>query len=215
MKQIKGLCISVIILAILGCTIENNIRKESVATTTSTNWIKESKVGKVIEESNQVNTETREILLANASADNTIIDVKEPVKSSISTDSEIIETELLASNSISHNGRTHQLKGDISHYGYGLHGSQTATGGRFDQWAMTAAHKTLPFGSVVRVTNKANGKSVVVRINDRGPYIKGRTFDLSRGAFLKIAPQKQGIIKSKNVSVQVLKLGNGKRKENR
>ena len=101
------------------------------------------------------------------------------------------------------------------HYGYNLHGSQTATGGRFDQWAMTAAHKTLPFGSVVRVTNKANGKSVTVRINDRGPYIKGRVLDLSRGAFLKIAPQKQGILKADNVIIEVIKYGNGKRKENR
>lgn len=108
-----------------------------------------------------------------------------------------------------------RISGDVSHYGYDLHGSQTATGGRFDQWAMTAAHKTLPFGSVVRVTNKANGKSVTVRINDRGPYIKGRVLDLSRGAFLKIAPQKQGILKADNVIIEVIKYGNGKRKENR
>lgn len=108
-----------------------------------------------------------------------------------------------------------RISGDVSHYGYNLHGSQTATGGRFDQWAMTAAHKTLPFGSVVRVTNKVNGKSVTVRINDRGPYIKGRVLDLSRGAFLKIAPQKQGILKAENVLIEVIKYGNGKRKENR
>lgn len=108
-----------------------------------------------------------------------------------------------------------RVSGDVSHYGYNLHGSQTATGERFDQWAMTAAHKTLPFGSVVRVTNKANGKSVTVRINDRGPYIKGRVLDLSRGAFLKIAPQKQGILKAENVLIEVIKYGNGKRKENR
>lgn len=108
-----------------------------------------------------------------------------------------------------------RISGDVSHYGYNLHGSQTATGGRFDQWAMTAAHKTLPFGSVVRVTNKENGKSVTVKINDRGPYIKGRVLDLSRGAFLKIAPQKQGILKADNVIIEVIKYGNGKRKENR
>ena len=80
---------------------------------------------------------------------------------------------------------------------------------------MTAAHKTLPFCTVIRVTNTKNNKSVVVRINDRGPYIKGRVLDLSRGAFLKIAPQKQGIIKASNVKIEVLSLGNGKRKENR
>lgn len=107
------------------------------------------------------------------------------------------------------------IVGDVSHYGYNLHDSKTATGGTFNQWGMTAAHKTLPFGSVVKVTNKKNGKSVVVRINDRGPYIKGRVLDLSRGAFLKIAPQKQGVIKASSVKIEVLSLGNGKRKENR
>lgn len=107
------------------------------------------------------------------------------------------------------------IVGVVSHYGYNLHGSKTATGGTFNQWGMTAAHKTLPFGTIVRVTNTKNNKSVVVRINDRGPYIKGRVLDLSRGAFLKIAPQKQGIIKASNVKIEVLSLGNGKRKENR
>lgn len=107
------------------------------------------------------------------------------------------------------------LSGDVSHYGYNLHGSKTATGGKFDQWAMTAAHKSLPFGTILRVTNKSNGKSVTVRINDRGPYIKGRVLDLSRGAFVKIAPQKQGILKANNVKIEVLKYGNGNRKENR
>lgn len=57
-----------------------------------------------------------------------------------------------------------------------------ACGGRFNPNAMTAAHKTLPCGSKVRVTNKKNGKSVVVTINDRGPFIKGRIIDLSRAA---------------------------------
>jgi len=132
--------------------------------------------------------------------------------------SSTIEGEILLASAGTNTGvrKSHtRLSGDVSHYGYGLHGSQTATGGRFDQWAMTAAHKTLPFGSVVRVTNKANGKSVTVRINDRGPYIKGRVLDLSRGAFIKIAPQKQGILKADKVIIEVLKYGNGKRKENR
>ena len=110
--------------------------------------------------------------------------------------------------------KKYKLKGDISHYGYKLHGSKTATGGRFDQWGMTAAHKSLPFGTRVKVTNIKTNKSVEVRINDRGPYIKGRTFDLSRGAFIQIAPEKQGIIKAKDVIIEVLSIGNGKRKEN-
>jgi len=64
---------------------------------------------------------------------------------------------------------------------YALH-SRTASGERMNPSAMTAAHRTLPFGTKLRVTNKNNGKSVIVRINDRGPFIKGRVLDLSKGA---------------------------------
>ncbi|MGV9976649.1 septal ring lytic transglycosylase RlpA family protein [Micromonospora wenchangensis] len=66
-------------------------------------------------------------------------------------------------------------------------GQLTANGENFDPGAMTAAHKTLPFNTKVRVTNPANGKSVTVRINDRGPFIDGRCIDLSRAAFAAIA----------------------------
>ena len=61
-------------------------------------------------------------------------------------------------------------------------GSRTASGERMNPSAMTAAHRSLPFGTKVRVTNKRNGKSVVVRINDRGPFIRGRVLDVSKGA---------------------------------
>ncbi|MEV4753866.1 septal ring lytic transglycosylase RlpA family protein [Micromonospora sp. NPDC049559] len=71
-------------------------------------------------------------------------------------------------------------------------GQMTANGETFDPDALTAAHKTLPFNTRVRVTNPANGKSVVVRINDRGPYVDGRCLDLSRAAFQAIAPLSQG-----------------------
>jgi rare lipoprotein A len=64
---------------------------------------------------------------------------------------------------------------------YALH-SKTASGERMNPSAMTAAHRTLPFGTKLRVTNQNNGKSVIVRINDRGPFIRGRVLDLSRGA---------------------------------
>lgn len=73
-------------------------------------------------------------------------------------------------------------KGIASYYGRRFHGRRTANGERFDMNAMTAAHKTLPFGSMVQVTNPQTGKSVIVRINDRGPYAHGRTIDLSRAA---------------------------------
>ncbi|MER8447965.1 septal ring lytic transglycosylase RlpA family protein [Mesorhizobium sp. M1066] len=64
---------------------------------------------------------------------------------------------------------------------YALH-SKTASGERMNPSAMTAAHRTLPFGTKLRVTNKNNGRSVIVRINDRGPFIRGRVLDLSKGA---------------------------------
>ncbi|MGH6859189.1 MAG: septal ring lytic transglycosylase RlpA family protein [Phyllobacterium sp.] len=64
---------------------------------------------------------------------------------------------------------------------YALH-SRTASGERMNPSALTAAHRTLPFGSKVKVTNQRNGKSIVVRINDRGPFIKGRVIDLSKAA---------------------------------
>ncbi|WP_441256118.1 septal ring lytic transglycosylase RlpA family protein [Tardiphaga sp. 285_C5_N1_2] len=66
--------------------------------------------------------------------------------------------------------------------GDGYHGRRTASGERFNTYALTAAHKTRRFGSHVTVTNKANGRSVQVRINDRGPFIKGRCIDLSHAA---------------------------------
>ncbi|NNE49195.1 MAG: septal ring lytic transglycosylase RlpA family protein [Altererythrobacter sp.] len=83
--------------------------------------------------------------------------------------------------------------GHASYYGRRFHGRLTANGERFDMRAMTAAHKTLPFGSVVRVTNRRNGRSVVVRINDRGPFVRGRTIDLSRAAAEEIGLVKTGV----------------------
>lgn len=71
-----------------------------------------------------------------------------------------------------------------SWYGPGFHGRKTASGERFNQWAHTAAHRSLRFGTRVLVTYK--GRSVVVRINDRGPFSGGRTLDLSKGAAKKI-----------------------------
>jgi len=74
-----------------------------------------------------------------------------------------------------------QSVGLASFYGVG-ESSRTSSGERFNPRAFTAAHRTLPFGSNVKVTNLANGKAVVVRINDRGPYARGRVIDLSRSA---------------------------------
>ena len=76
--------------------------------------------------------------------------------------------------------------GVASYYAHKYHGRKTASGERFDMNDMTAAHKTLPFGTRVRVTNVSNGKSVTVRINDRGPFVKGRVIDLSLAAAKKL-----------------------------
>jgi rare lipoprotein A len=69
-----------------------------------------------------------------------------------------------------------------SWYGPGFQGRRTANGERFNTHELTAAHRSLPFGTRVRVTNKTNGRSVVVRINDRGPYAGGRVIDLSNAS---------------------------------
>ncbi len=76
--------------------------------------------------------------------------------------------------------------GTASWYGPGFHGRKTASGERFDQNKLTAAHRSLPLDTVVKVTNLDNGKAVKVSINDRGPYVGKRVIDLSRAAARKL-----------------------------
>lgn len=83
--------------------------------------------------------------------------------------------------------------GEASFYGPGFHGKKTATGETFDQNDKTAAHPTLPLGTKATVTNLDNGKSVDVKINDRGPYAKGRDIDLSKGAAKELGMTKDGV----------------------
>lgn len=83
-------------------------------------------------------------------------------------------------------------EGMASYYGAELAGNRTASGERFNPNALTAAHRTLPMGTRLKVTNKANGKSVVVRINDRGPFAKKRIIDLSRAAAERISMVRSG-----------------------
>jgi len=85
-----------------------------------------------------------------------------------------------------------QMSGQGSWYGPGFHGKKTANGERYNQNGMTAAHKILPMGTMVRVTNQDNGKSVVVRINDRGPYKKDRVIDLTQTAAERLDYIKKG-----------------------
>ncbi len=88
-------------------------------------------------------------------------------------------------------------EGKASFYANQFHGRKTANGETFNMNQLTAAHPSLPFGTWVRVTNLRNRKEVIVRINDRGPYVKGRVIDLSIGAAKKIGLLKSGITKVK------------------
>jgi rare lipoprotein A len=97
--------------------------------------------------------------------------------------------------SVARSDHTQSLQGTASYYGAKFQGRRTASGERFNQEALTAAHKTLPFGTRVRVTNLRNGESVEVKINDRGPYIRGRIIDLSKGAAREIGMLRSGTAK--------------------
>ncbi|MES2871662.1 MAG: septal ring lytic transglycosylase RlpA family protein [Pseudomonadota bacterium] len=94
--------------------------------------------------------------------------------------------------------RGYDKTGVASYYGARHHGKRTASGEPFNQHALTAAHPRLPFGTRVLVTNLSNKKSVVVRINDRGPYSRGRLIDLSRQA-----AQQLGMLRSGTAKVRV------------
>jgi rare lipoprotein A len=83
--------------------------------------------------------------------------------------------------------------GTCSWYGAEFEGQRTANGERFSSAAMTAAHRHFAFGTRLKVTNQANGRSVTIRVNDSGPYFGGRVLDLSRGAFSRIASVGQGV----------------------
>lgn len=88
-----------------------------------------------------------------------------------------------------------KLEAVASYYGADFHGKPTSSGEIFDMNALTAAHKTLPFGTLLEVTNLANGKRVTVRVNDRGPFVENREIDLSQGAAERIGMLERGIAK--------------------
>ena len=90
-----------------------------------------------------------------------------------------------------------EQQGRASWYGRGFHGRKTASGERYDMHALTAAHRTLPLASWVRVTNESNHKTVVVKINDRGPYARGRVIDLSYAAAAILGMRGAGVGKVK------------------
>jgi rare lipoprotein A len=90
-----------------------------------------------------------------------------------------------------------------SWYGPGFNGRKTANGEQYDQMSFTAAHKSLKFGTLLKITNLRNKKSVVVRINDRGPYVNGRDLDLSKGAAIALGMVKRGVVKIKVEEIKI------------
>ena len=98
------------------------------------------------------------------------------------------------------------LRGVSSWYGPNFHGKLTANGEVYDMYGVTAAHKTLTLNTIVRVTNLDNGKSLILRINDRGPYVDGRILDCSFGAAKKLGFHEQG---TANVEIKIIEEGDG------
>lgn len=96
------------------------------------------------------------------------------------------------------------MKGTSSYYGKDFHGKLTANGEIFDMYGLTAAHKTLPLNTIIRVTNLGNEKSLILRVNDRGPYIAGRILDCSYGAAKKLGFISEGIAQ---VRIEVIEFG--------
>lgn len=92
-----------------------------------------------------------------------------------------------------HKAPAFEQVGTASWYGPRFHGKNTANGEVFNQNKLTAAHRTLPLGTTVEVTNVTNGKSVQVKINDRGPYVNGRVIDVSRAAAIRLGMKDAGL----------------------
>ncbi|MCH7731976.1 MAG: septal ring lytic transglycosylase RlpA family protein [Candidatus Marinimicrobia bacterium] len=100
--------------------------------------------------------------------------------------------------------RTKTIIGISSYYAEDFHGKLTANGEVYDMYGLTAAHKTLPLNTIIRVTNLDNQKSIILRINDRGPFVKDRILDCSYGAAVKLGFVGQGTAK---VKIEVIELG--------
>ena len=107
-------------------------------------------------------------------------------------------------------GKDYKEHGKASYYGKQFHGRLTANGETFNMHALTAAHKTLPFNTLVRVTDLSTGKQIMVRINDRGPFIKGRNIDLSKGAARELDIIQKGIA---DVQIEIVRLGTGEEED--
>ncbi|WP_310554585.1 septal ring lytic transglycosylase RlpA family protein [Flavobacterium sp.] len=102
----------------------------------------------------------------------------------------------------SYNYKLYKRNAHASYYANKFNGKKTASGARFDNNKLTAAHKKFAFGTKLRITNERNGKSVIVTINDRGPFVRGREIDLSRKAFMSVTSNKGGGVTMVKIEVQ-------------
>ena len=109
-------------------------------------------------------------------------------------------------NQLSYNPKKTVYRGISSYYGHKFHGKLTANGEIFDMYGVSAAHKEFPFDTMLRVTNEDNGKSLIIRINDRGPYVGGRILDCSFGAAKKLGFVGEG---TTTVKIEILEWGKG------
>lgn len=119
-------------------------------------------------------------------------DIKKQKIDSIKKDN-IADQTLDLDSTIVYKGKFKPFKNKVhaSYYAEKFNGRRTASGKKYDSSKLTAAHKKLPFGTIVKVTNLSNGKSVIVEITDRGPFVRGREIDLSRKAFMSIVGNKR------------------------
>jgi rare lipoprotein A len=124
--------------------------------------------------------------------------IKKGKEIALESNDEIIDTLIVEKGKF----KLHKKNAHASYYANKFNGRRTASGKKFNNNAMTCAHKKLPFGTKLKVTNEVNGKSVYVEVTDRGPYVKGRELDLSRRAFMEIAHNKgSGAV---NVTISIL-----------
>lgn len=147
------------------------------------------------------------VFVALANSQNLISDKQKTAvqKDSVKKNKIVIEEKDVISDSLlleSGDFKFYKKSAHASYYADKFHGRKTASGKKYDKNKYTAAHKKLPFGTKVKVTNEANGKSLIVEITDRGPFVRAREIDLSRRAFMEIANNKaSGAMK---VTIEVL-----------
>ena len=126
-----------------------------------------------------------------------------PVQDTVKVDAIAIDS-LLTDGDFTY--KLYKKKAHASYYAKKFHGKLTASGTRFDNNKLTAAHRKFAFGTMLRITNERNGKHVIVTVTDRGPFVKGREIDLSRRAFMEITSNKGG--GQTSVTIEVMKKNN-------